>query len=98
MVNDLLGRLPLAVRAHVEAEAGTLGFPEFCALIDAADLTITNNTGPMHMSAALGHTGYRALRAHQPARAVGAMARPAPPALPRSSLPALLQPHLPRRP
>jgi ADP-heptose:LPS heptosyltransferase len=53
MVNDLLGRLPLAVRAHVEAEAGTLGFPEFCALIDAADLTITNNTGPMHMSAAL---------------------------------------------
>jgi ADP-heptose:LPS heptosyltransferase len=54
MVNDLLGRLPLEVRPHVEVAAGTLGFPEFCALIQSADLTITNNTGPMHMSAALG--------------------------------------------
>jgi ADP-heptose:LPS heptosyltransferase len=54
LVSDVLDRLPLAVRPHVEAAAGTLGFPEFCALIDAADLTITNNTGPMHMSAALG--------------------------------------------
>lgn len=54
MVSSLLDRLPLEVRPHVVAEAGTLGFPEFCALIDAADLTITNNTGPMHMSAALG--------------------------------------------
>lgn len=54
MVNDLLDRLPLECRLQVEAEAGTLAFPEFCALIDAADLTITNNTGPMHMSAALG--------------------------------------------
>jgi ADP-heptose:LPS heptosyltransferase len=53
MVNDLLDRLPLAVRPHVEVAAGTIGFPEFCALIQAADLTITNNTGPMHMSAAL---------------------------------------------
>jgi ADP-heptose:LPS heptosyltransferase len=53
MVNDLLGRLPLEVRPHVEAAAGNLGFPEFCALIEAADLTITNNTGPMHMAAAL---------------------------------------------
>ena len=53
MVNDLVDRLPLEVRPHVEAAAGTLAFPEFCALIQAADLTITNNTGPMHMSAAL---------------------------------------------
>ncbi|MFN8663366.1 MAG: glycosyltransferase family 9 protein [Thermomicrobiales bacterium] len=54
MVDDLLDRLPLEVRPHVEAVAGTLGFPEFCALIQAADLAITNNTGPMHMAAALG--------------------------------------------
>jgi ADP-heptose:LPS heptosyltransferase len=54
MVDALLDRLPPEVRQHVESAAGTLGFPEFCALIDAADLTITNNTGPMHMSAALG--------------------------------------------
>ena len=53
MVNAILDRLPLGVRPHVEAAAGTLGFPEFCALMQAADLTITNNTGPMHMSAAL---------------------------------------------
>ncbi len=33
--------------------AGTLPFDEFCALIERADLTITNNTGPMHVSAAV---------------------------------------------
>ena len=54
MVMDLVERLPLAVRPQVEAAVGTLAFPEFCALIQQADLTITNNTGPMHMAAALG--------------------------------------------
>ncbi len=33
--------------------AGELSFPAFCALIETSDLTITNNTGPMHMAAAL---------------------------------------------
>lgn len=33
--------------------AGSLPFPEFAATIAAADLTITNNTGPMHISAAV---------------------------------------------
>lgn len=33
--------------------AGRLPFATFCALIEAADLTLTNNTGPMHLSAAL---------------------------------------------
>ena len=33
--------------------AGTLPFPAFCALVEAADLTVTNNTGPMHISAAV---------------------------------------------
>lgn len=54
LVDAIVDRLPLEVRAHVVSGAGTLGFPAFCALIEAADLTITNNTGPMHMSAALG--------------------------------------------
>jgi len=35
------------------AMAGVLPFPLFCALIQTADLTITNNTGPMHISAAV---------------------------------------------
>jgi ADP-heptose:LPS heptosyltransferase len=33
--------------------AGALDFPLLCALIEAADLTITNNTGPMHVAAAV---------------------------------------------
>ena len=31
-----------------------LPFPQFCALLEAADLVITNNTGPMHVAAAVG--------------------------------------------
>jgi ADP-heptose:LPS heptosyltransferase len=33
--------------------AGKLPFPTFCGLIGEADLTLTNNTGPMHIAAAL---------------------------------------------
>ncbi len=40
-------------RASTLAMAGTLPFPLFCALLKMADLTITNNTGPMHVSAAV---------------------------------------------
>jgi len=40
-------------RDRVLGMAGTLPFDEFCALIERADLTITNNTGPMHVSAAV---------------------------------------------
>ena len=43
---------PLA-RARVRPVAGALDFPTFCGLIEGADLTITNNTGPMHIAAAL---------------------------------------------
>jgi ADP-heptose:LPS heptosyltransferase len=54
LVAAILGRLSPAARARVDAAAGMLDFPAFCALIAAADLTITNNTGPMHVSAAVG--------------------------------------------
>lgn len=40
-------------RSAVLTCAGTLPFPEFCGLIEAADLVITNNTGPMHIAAAV---------------------------------------------
>src|SRR5437763_12055352 len=40
-------------RQAIHTFVGTLPFAELCALIEAADLTITNNTGPMHISAAV---------------------------------------------
>ena len=55
---ELLGRIvdrlaPATCRA-TRVCAGALPFPAFCALIGAADLAITNNTGPMHIAAAVG--------------------------------------------
>lgn len=50
-IRDLLGA---NARAATHAFAGSLPFPAFCALIERADLTITNNTGPMHIAAAVG--------------------------------------------
>lgn len=54
---DLVAR----ICSHVKEEnrkatlplAGLLPFPGLCALIEIADLTITNNTGPMHIAAAV---------------------------------------------
>jgi ADP-heptose:LPS heptosyltransferase len=43
-----------AMRSEVVDLAGALDFDMFCGLIAAADLTVTNNTGPMHVSAAVG--------------------------------------------
>jgi ADP-heptose:LPS heptosyltransferase len=54
LVDAILARVNPWSRAQVVAAAGTLTFPAFCALIDAADVVVTNNTGPMHMAAALG--------------------------------------------
>jgi ADP-heptose:LPS heptosyltransferase len=42
-----------AMRHEVLALAGELSFPELCALIEAADVVVTNNTGPMHIAAAM---------------------------------------------
>ncbi len=46
-------RLSADEQARVIPMAGELDFPQLCAVIEAADLTITNNTGPMHIAAAL---------------------------------------------
>jgi ADP-heptose:LPS heptosyltransferase len=53
LVEQLLERVQEDHRRATLACAGMLPFPEVCALIEAADLTITNNTGPMHVSAAV---------------------------------------------
>ncbi len=53
LVGRIVERLAPEHRSQVIPLAGTLSFPEFCALIEAADLTITNNTGPMHIAAAV---------------------------------------------
>jgi ADP-heptose:LPS heptosyltransferase len=53
LVEQVLGKVQEHNRKAIFACAGILPFPEFCALIEAADLVITNNTGPMHISAAV---------------------------------------------
>ena len=53
LVGTILAHLTPRTRAQVTAAAGSLAFPAFCALIAAANVVVTNNTGPMHMAAAL---------------------------------------------
>jgi ADP-heptose:LPS heptosyltransferase len=53
LVERILGRVQAEHRGAILPLAGALSFPGLCALIEAADLTITNNTGPMHISAAV---------------------------------------------
>jgi ADP-heptose:LPS heptosyltransferase len=53
LVERVYGQIDPEARAAVHRFAGLLPFPQFCALIAASDLTITNNTGPMHVAAAL---------------------------------------------
>lgn len=49
----LVEQIRARMRRPAIAAAGTLPFPELCALIETADLVVTNNTGPMHIAAAL---------------------------------------------
>lgn len=53
LIARIVAALPGDARPRVHPCAGTLAFAELCAAIAAADLTITNNTGPMHIAAAL---------------------------------------------
>jgi ADP-heptose:LPS heptosyltransferase len=54
LVDTILAHVDPWTHARVTAAAGSLAFPAFCALVETADVVITNNTGPMHMAAALG--------------------------------------------
>jgi ADP-heptose:LPS heptosyltransferase len=53
LVASIFSRLDSSVRERVVPAAGLLSFPGLCAAIEAADLVVTNNTGPMHVSAAV---------------------------------------------
>lgn len=55
LVERVQTSVPASYRARVLTMAGELSFPAFCGLIQRADLVLTNNTGPMHIAAAL-HT------------------------------------------
>lgn len=53
LVERVRGRVDPALRDRVIPTAGELAFPDFCALIERSDLVVTNNTGPMHIAAAV---------------------------------------------
>jgi ADP-heptose:LPS heptosyltransferase len=53
LVTNVLEGVQAGHQHSILGLAGAFSFPELCALIQIADLTITNNTGPMHIAAAL---------------------------------------------
>ncbi len=53
LVEQVRGAMRSPNRRRAVSVVGKLPFPGFCALVEAADITVTNNTGPMHVSAAL---------------------------------------------
>jgi lipopolysaccharide heptosyltransferase II len=50
---DLVERICEQMCQPAVSLAGELSFATLCAVIEAADLTVTNNTGPMHIAAAV---------------------------------------------
>lgn len=50
---ELAERIAGRMRRDALNLAGMVPFPIFCGCVEAADLVITNNTGPMHVAAAL---------------------------------------------
>jgi ADP-heptose:LPS heptosyltransferase len=50
---ELVKRIRSQMRQPAVSLAGELSFATLCAVIEAADLTVTNNTGPMHIAAAV---------------------------------------------
>jgi ADP-heptose:LPS heptosyltransferase len=53
LVDRIVARLPTPIGKRVHGLAGKLTFEELCATIESADITVTNNTGPMHIAAAV---------------------------------------------
>ncbi|MGD9713757.1 MAG: glycosyltransferase family 9 protein, partial [Thermomicrobiales bacterium] len=54
LVDQIVDRLPSGVRNAVQLQVGDQPLGRFAALVARADLLITNNTGPMHVAAAVG--------------------------------------------
>ncbi|HEU5431642.1 MAG TPA: glycosyltransferase family 9 protein [Thermomicrobiales bacterium] len=53
LVARVVDAVPPLTRDSVRPAAGVFSFPGLCALIERADLVVTNNTGPMHIAAAV---------------------------------------------
>jgi ADP-heptose:LPS heptosyltransferase len=54
LIGSILGRLAAEIRTSLYDVSSSLPFSDVCALIEVADLVVTNNTGPMHIAAATG--------------------------------------------